>query len=191
MAAICPDFKWLGFCISDPFRNLDYLQPILFSSIQSQTSPDFISHCTSKFHTYPIQSFPDQLACSGCLSTPAWIRGTGGRQSEGRWGKKNIHYKKVNFTQNVNSLNFLVDRDQPHRSRARRRILRAQDKRLESERISRRRWRWRQWRHRYQSTRQRQTTEEEKEEEKEPARRVGPTSCRRGREKKERYWDGR
>ena len=30
MAAICTDFKWLGFWISDPFQNPDHLQPNLF-----------------------------------------------------------------------------------------------------------------------------------------------------------------
>ena len=33
MAAICQDFKWFGFRISDPIRNLDHLQPNLFSII--------------------------------------------------------------------------------------------------------------------------------------------------------------
>ena len=40
MAAICPDFKWLGLQISDPIQNLDNLQTNLFSTIQS---PDFKS----------------------------------------------------------------------------------------------------------------------------------------------------
>ena len=35
MAAICPDFKWLGFRISDPIPDLDHLQPNLFSTIQN------------------------------------------------------------------------------------------------------------------------------------------------------------
>ena len=29
MAAICPDFKWLGFRISDSIQNPDHLQPSL------------------------------------------------------------------------------------------------------------------------------------------------------------------
>ena len=33
-ADICPDFKWLGFWISDPIRNPDYFQPKLFCTIQ-------------------------------------------------------------------------------------------------------------------------------------------------------------
>ena len=35
MEAICPDFKWSGFQISDPIQNLDHLQPNLFLTIQS------------------------------------------------------------------------------------------------------------------------------------------------------------
>ena len=31
----CLDFKWLGFWISDPIRNLDHLQPNLFTTIQN------------------------------------------------------------------------------------------------------------------------------------------------------------
>ena len=30
MGAVCPDFKWLGFRISDPFQNLNYLKTNLF-----------------------------------------------------------------------------------------------------------------------------------------------------------------
>ena len=33
MAAICSDFKWLGFRITDPIQNLDHLQPNFFSTI--------------------------------------------------------------------------------------------------------------------------------------------------------------
>ena len=33
MAAICLDFKWLGFGIKDAIRNPDNLQPILFWTI--------------------------------------------------------------------------------------------------------------------------------------------------------------
>ena len=36
MAAFFPDFKWLGFQISDPIKNPDHLQPNLFSTIQNQ-----------------------------------------------------------------------------------------------------------------------------------------------------------
>ena len=35
MVAICLDFKWLGFQISDPILNPDHLQPNLFLAIQS------------------------------------------------------------------------------------------------------------------------------------------------------------
>ena len=35
MAAICLDFKWLGFRISDSIQNPDHLQPNLFSTIQN------------------------------------------------------------------------------------------------------------------------------------------------------------
>ena len=35
MAAICPDFKWLCFRISDPIQNSDHLQPNLFWTIQN------------------------------------------------------------------------------------------------------------------------------------------------------------
>ena len=35
VAAICPDFKWMGFRISDPIQNLDHLQPNLFLTIQN------------------------------------------------------------------------------------------------------------------------------------------------------------
>ena len=35
LAAICLDFKWLGFRISDPVRNPDHLPPNLFLTIQS------------------------------------------------------------------------------------------------------------------------------------------------------------
>ena len=40
MAAICPDFKCLGFQISDPIQNPDHLQANLFSTIWN---PDFRS----------------------------------------------------------------------------------------------------------------------------------------------------
>ena len=33
MAGICPDFKWLGFQISDPTQNLDHLQSNVFLTI--------------------------------------------------------------------------------------------------------------------------------------------------------------
>ena len=33
MVAICPDFKWLSFRISDPIKNPDHLQPNLFLTI--------------------------------------------------------------------------------------------------------------------------------------------------------------
>ena len=33
--AICLDFKWLGFRISDPIQNLDHVQPNLYSTIQN------------------------------------------------------------------------------------------------------------------------------------------------------------
>ena len=35
--AICSDFKWLGFRISDPILNLNHLQTNLFSSIQTSS----------------------------------------------------------------------------------------------------------------------------------------------------------
>ena len=35
MAAICPDFKWLGFRISDAIQNPDHWQPNLFWTIQN------------------------------------------------------------------------------------------------------------------------------------------------------------
>ena len=35
MAAICLDFKWLGFWFSDAIRNPDHLQPNLFLIIQN------------------------------------------------------------------------------------------------------------------------------------------------------------
>ena len=35
ITAICPDFKWLGFQISDLIRNPDHLQPNLFLCIQN------------------------------------------------------------------------------------------------------------------------------------------------------------
>ena len=35
MAVICPDFKWLGFQISDPIWNPDHLQTNLFLTIQT------------------------------------------------------------------------------------------------------------------------------------------------------------
>ena len=34
-ALICLNFKWLGFRISDPIQNLDYLQPNLILTIQN------------------------------------------------------------------------------------------------------------------------------------------------------------
>ena len=37
MAAICPDFKWLGFWILDPIQNPDHLHPKLSSTIQNRT----------------------------------------------------------------------------------------------------------------------------------------------------------
>ena len=38
IAPICPDFKWLGFQISDPVQNPNLLQPNLFSPFEIQTS---------------------------------------------------------------------------------------------------------------------------------------------------------
>ena len=35
MVAICSDFKWLGFWISDPIQNPYNLQPNLFLTIQN------------------------------------------------------------------------------------------------------------------------------------------------------------
>ena len=35
MVAICPNFKWLGFQISDPIQNLDHLQPNLFLTVRN------------------------------------------------------------------------------------------------------------------------------------------------------------
>ena len=35
MAAICSDFKWLSFRISDPIQNPDHFQPNLFLTIQN------------------------------------------------------------------------------------------------------------------------------------------------------------
>ena len=43
MAAICLDFKWLGFWILDHIQNPDHLQPKLFSTIQNQTNLGFRS----------------------------------------------------------------------------------------------------------------------------------------------------
>ena len=39
MAAICLDFRWLGFQISDPIRNPDHFQTNLFLTIQNFRSP--------------------------------------------------------------------------------------------------------------------------------------------------------
>ena len=41
MMAICPNFKWLGFRISDPIWNPEHLLPNLFSTIQNPDSLDF------------------------------------------------------------------------------------------------------------------------------------------------------
>ena len=35
MEAICPDFKWLGFRISDPIKNPNHLQPKLFLTFRN------------------------------------------------------------------------------------------------------------------------------------------------------------
>ena len=44
MVAICPDFKWLGFQITDPIQNWDHSQPNLFLIIwNSDTSRSQIS----------------------------------------------------------------------------------------------------------------------------------------------------
>ena len=43
LAAICLDFIWSGFQISDPIRNQDHLQPNLFSTFEIQNSSDFRS----------------------------------------------------------------------------------------------------------------------------------------------------
>ena len=37
MAAFCQNFKWLGFPISDPIQNPDYLQTNLFSTTQTKS----------------------------------------------------------------------------------------------------------------------------------------------------------
>ena len=42
MVAICLDFKWLGFRISDPIQNTDRCNPTSFWPSDIQTSPDFI-----------------------------------------------------------------------------------------------------------------------------------------------------
>ena len=41
MAAIYQDFKWFGFWISDPIRNLHPLQPKLFLTIQNPDKSGF------------------------------------------------------------------------------------------------------------------------------------------------------
>ena len=41
MAAICPDFKWLGDPISDPIWNPDHLQSNLFLTIWNPDYPGF------------------------------------------------------------------------------------------------------------------------------------------------------
>ena len=43
MAAICMNFKWLGFQISDSIWNPDHLQTNLLLTIQIGISPDFRS----------------------------------------------------------------------------------------------------------------------------------------------------
>ena len=35
MAAICPDYKWLAFQISDPTQKPEHLQPNLISTIRN------------------------------------------------------------------------------------------------------------------------------------------------------------
>ena len=48
MGAICKDFKWLGFRISDPIRKPDHLQPSLFLTIfEIQTS--LVDQCESEY----------------------------------------------------------------------------------------------------------------------------------------------
>ena len=63
MAAICLDFKWLGFWISDPIQNQDHLQPNLFLTIPKSRQvqiPD--SHCTIiKLSTKQARAFTLRL----------------------------------------------------------------------------------------------------------------------------------
>ena len=49
MVAICPDFKWLGFRISDLSPNPDHLQPNLFMTIQN---PDLSGFQIPTVHLY-------------------------------------------------------------------------------------------------------------------------------------------
>ena len=54
MAAICLDFKWLGFQVLDPIQNLDHLQPNLFLTIQN---PDYsIFHIPTGPNTWNLDS---------------------------------------------------------------------------------------------------------------------------------------
>ena len=41
MVAICPDFKWLCFLISDPIQNSNLVQPNLCLTIQNPEYPGF------------------------------------------------------------------------------------------------------------------------------------------------------
>ena len=48
MAAICRDFKWLGFWISDPIQNLDHLKNPSFLPSKFRLIPMSDPHCTFK-----------------------------------------------------------------------------------------------------------------------------------------------
>ena len=59
MAAICPDFKWLGFRISDPIQIQTICNPTCFSLFEIQTSLDLRSPC---IWVMPMNLIPDKYA---------------------------------------------------------------------------------------------------------------------------------
>ena len=52
MVAICPDFKWLGFRISDPIWNPDHLNPTSFGPLKIQSRSDFRAGMLSKITVF-------------------------------------------------------------------------------------------------------------------------------------------
>ena len=54
IAAICLDFKWSGFLISDLIWNPDHLQTNLFSTIQN---PEFKVQIPTVLYSYTLQLY--------------------------------------------------------------------------------------------------------------------------------------
>ena len=123
MAAICPDFKWLGFWISDPIRNPDHLQPKLFWPFKIQTRSNFRSPLYFEAKSHWIQAgiepgaFWSRVTCSAIWATVLSFKLVWGKlryypppwyvivqQSKQNWEKLQFIRKLTGILRNLRSL---------------------------------------------------------------------------------------